>query len=496
MTKIKAPNFLENFDLSEPKTQLTCGAVFLFVVVGLFLAVLQIFSPSLAMLGLFLSVVLVLVSYLAIRPEMGFYILAVVSIFNGWEINFSQYEWARNLPILLKINAPIGDFFAVILFVSVVFSLFFGWLLFGHKIQYKLLPPGSAWYGIFLFVGLVMSYFAYDHQSITSFYFWLRNLLFAYLVFFLLPYYIINKKEILIKLFKVWFWLGIVIAVYGFSSLFVNASSSWLRVSPYVINGMAPLGINHNLLAEPLIMIIPGAIFLYFYFKQRDSKLAQWYFWGTLFILSIALLTLSRAAWLSLLAGIVVMFYFYRVAVFEYLKQKRFNYNWLWSLLFMPIVFYMFNFLANAPIVGGSTSSRWEATQVTWFYFAQQPIFGYGPGMYLEIFNDTQVLLWDYGDPLESHGFLQKIVLEQGIVGLSLFLGFIVWLIYTLYKNLTKARGDDVLLYQLILAMAVMAVVFQLFNTSYFRSVMWLPLALTAVSIKLLNSEELEKYGK
>ena len=90
---------------------------------------------------------------------------------------------------------------------------------------------------------------------------------------------------------------------------------------------------------------------------------------------------------------------------------------------------------------------------------------------------DSYIYRLDYGDPLDGHGFIQKIILEEGYVGLILFVSFLIWNILLLYKY----RRDRYV--SIMLLTVVGAVVFQLFNTSYFNSVMWLPLGVASASV-------------
>jgi O-antigen ligase len=87
----------------------------------------------------------------------------------------------------------------------------------------------------------------------------------------------------------------------------------------------------------------------------------------------------------------------------------------------------------------------------------------------------------EYGEALDAHGFIQKMLVETGIFGLVAFVGFLGWVLQTIAK---QVRRD--VFYQALLCMVAGAMVFQLFNTSYLNSVLWLPigLALAGVSLK------------
>ncbi len=61
-----------------------------------------------------------------------------------------------------------------------------------------------------------------------------------------------------------------------------------------------------------------------------------------------------------------------------------------------------------------SNSTRLMLTQIAMQVFETSPIFGGGAGTFLERVGSTQVFLIEYGDPLDSHGFIQKIAAETG----------------------------------------------------------------------------------
>ena len=86
---------------------------------------------------------------------------------------------------------------------------------------------------------------------------------------------------------------------------------------------------------------------------------------------------------------------------------------------------------------------------------------------------------------MDAHGLIQKMLVETGLFGLLAFVSFLGWVVWTLIKRVR----DDVF-YQALLCMVAGALVFQLFNTSYLNSVLWLPIgmALAGVALKKTNS--------
>ena len=123
-----------------------------------------------------------------------------------------------------------------------------------------------------------------------------------------LPLLTIRRKVTFERILKILFWVGCGIAVFGLSSLFMVEQTGWLRVVPYSIFGFAPLGFNHNLVAEALTALIP--ISAYVAYMESDKECKQIYSVGVALMIFTVLLTLSRAGWLALMlqAGIFVYF--------------------------------------------------------------------------------------------------------------------------------------------------------------------------------------------
>ena len=337
----------------------------------------------------------------------------------------------------------------------------------------------------FLLVALVSAFFAYENNIGLSVKYWLRPVVFVFLFFVILPNIIMERKIIFLKVLKISFWVGLLSALFGFSSLFFGDSGEWLRLVPYGIRGWAPFGYNHNLLAEVLVVLWPLGILFY---KKNNN---QAYLYGSVFMVLVACLTLSRAAWLSILFGVfILLVYLWKTnkeaLVTWFGRQRYLGMILLWSVVIIGV--YMLSFLSSS-VVESSTSSRWETIQVVGFYTWQSPIIGHGPGLYMPILNNTAIYVLEYGEALDAHGFIFKIILEEGFIGLILFGGFLFSILRRLYQS---ALGQKNNLMSICMLMMVGGIIcFELFNTSYFNSVMWLPIGLGLASLKWkLNSEE------
>ncbi len=482
-----APNFLEPFQFSSPTEELEAGGLLFFV----FFCTLLLFPfQQFQGLGVIFLVLLVLFA-LIVKIDWGMYALGIFGFFHGWEVALANYQITRNISFLNSINAPVVDFLAAIILPCVLFGIFLGrWK---KKYSWRHLIVPTFLYVCFVALGWWSALSTHEMQTSESLRFLFRPLIFNFIAFIVLPHLLIQKKVILTRLLKIWFWLGVCIALFGLSSLFVIPSSGWVRIQPYGIGSFAPLGINHNLIAEVLIALFP--IGLWHMWEERkqpgiqgsqEKNLFSWYFVGTGLILLVALGTLSRAAWITLAVEIVALILLFREQ-FQILFKKVKHLFLPLSILGLVFIMYMLVFLTS-HIVSSSDTSRIEVTKIVLFYAKRSLWIGHGPGSFVPIIEDTYVHTVEFGAALDAHGFIQKILLEQGILGLTfflLFLGSIVWVLFVEQKRQRETLS------KLLFVMALGAMVFQIFNTSYFNSVMWLPLgvALAAVSVMKNSSQ-------
>ncbi len=461
----------------EQEFTLGAAAVLLFWSLLLLLPLQMFLSFGVVILAIFLVVTFVF------KLELLFYILTTVSFFTGWEITFSKYEWAKNVVYLSSVNAPLGDFIGVMLLGLSILAIVFGYLRPDWKSK-KLLLKISLLYGMFLLWSLVCAVLAMDHNWLFSFKYVIRNMLFVYLVFVVIPVILINKIETVKNILKIWFGIGLLAALFGFSSFYFFAQSGWPRVTPYGIAGFAPLGYNHNLIAEMLVVVLPAG--LYLILKTKSEKLKKWYIFGFVLTLLAALLTLSRAAWITIFAQAAVLGVVYFSEIKSQLKKIA-NINLYISLLLVVVSGYMVFFLTS-PIVKSSNSSRYAMTDISFFLANRSPVHGYGPGMFVELLGSVRDWTQEYGDALDAHGIMQKLIVEDGYVGFVLLLIFLVYLFKKLW--LIYLGCDDQELYMILIMSVVGAVVFQFFNTSYFTSIMWLPIGLALSAATFLEKNK------
>lgn len=464
------------------KQHASCSTVIGLFFLALVYIGLWLVSPAAGFLALLAGAVILF----TLRLDWGVYMLAFLAFFQGLEIDLSRYAWARSISFLADINAPLVDFFAVLLFACFFFAFLLKLTKFPEEKKWAMRIPGFQWYGAFLLVALFAASGAYNHLFDVSFDYWLRPLVFVYIAYVLLPYSIISKQQTWNGIAHLLFGVGVAAALFGFSSLFVGNHVDWVRVSPYVIGGVAPLGLNHNLLAEVLVALVPIAGLLFFR-ASKGSILRWWYGGGWALMVVVGTLTLSRAAWLSFAAQGALLLWWYRHAVRAWIRKSGTAPTVLALAASIPVFLYMAVFLTSST-VSSSNISRAEMTRAAILYASERPLFGYGPGTFIYLLKDTTVFTLEFGDPPDSHGFVQKILVEEGLAGLVLFLGFLWWVVRLLWREQHTHHGQERILFQALMIMIVGGIVFQLFNTSYFNSVFWFPIGLSLAAVRVFTS--------
>lgn len=325
---------------------------------------------------------------------------------------------------------------------------------------------------------------------LSGFKFLLRPIAFLYLMYILLPVNLIKTKKTLIRFMNIMLVGGILTSALGLLSVFLG-TGSWFsrRAVPFSVFGFNPLGGNHNAVAEILIITIPIALILYF--LSTKVRVKNIYFLISFLATIVLVLTFSRSGWL------VLALYFIGYYLFQPQHgRQKFDYQKLLILFLLFAVALTFYFMVWSQVaeVRGSTSSRWLMTSVSWFYLLENPIIGNGLNTFNSILGNTFVYWVEFADPLDSHGFIQKIILESGLLGLITFVSLLFYYFYSFLKIFKKLKTDqEKRLALLIIILFVGTIFFQLFSTSYFIVKMWLPIGLSVATMELIKNKEIEK---
>jgi O-antigen ligase len=323
-----------------------------------------------------------------------------------------------------------------------------------------------------------------NQYPLPAFKYWLRPILFFYLTYILLPVNIIQTKTELKRIMKLMVGTGLVAGVLGLLGVFFGEGFWFLgRAGGLSIFGVNPLGGNHNAVAEVLIAILPMAFVLYILMRKIQHR--GWYLLAILFSMGVILLTFSRSGWLALVIMLLILYF----ARFSKKFDKRSA-----ILVFVVVAIVVLTFYAliwsQVEEVRGSTSSRWLMTGVAWHNFLDRPIIGNGLNTFNEIVGGTFVYFVEFGDPLDSHGFLQKVMTEMGLLGLFSFISMLGYFGYEYVKAYNRAEKKERLIVLGFIMMFCGVVFFQLFSTSYYIVKMWLPIGVGLVGVKLYSQKD------
>ncbi|MDO8505286.1 MAG: hypothetical protein Q7S48_01760 [bacterium] len=487
-------------------------------------AALVAFVPPLVTLLALLGVLALV--FLARNLEFGLIILVFFFPYLGLVIDFGAFRAFREVYYLRNINAPFIDLYGLLLLgawgVNVVARHFMCRQSGGQAPALRLTLKGLHFKSYFLFwlSGLASLLTVSSRFFGSSVKYFFRPFSFFYPVFFAVPVSIMARAHnpsqppltlrggeigLLHRVLMVFYATGLLSAFNGLLGLLFSAYSEFPRATPFGFFGVNPLGPNHNLLAETLIATAPAGLVLMqnekLKIKNDQSGKRNFTFYilhVTFFMWAIALLTFARTAWIAI--GLQAIIYFWctyrgRVAATFRSPLWRFkNRRYIVPILLLASCFLLLLIGTTlTETVRGSTLSRLDQSRIAVFYFLRSPALGQGIGTFIPTLWETRAFLLEYGDPLEAHGIALKLAFEQGLAGLIAFGIFVGSIFVSLIKAYRKTARVEIIA---ALMIAAGSVAYQLFNTTYYSSKLWVPLAI-AVAIgqlsKLSKSGELSK---
>ena len=439
------------------------------------------------MAGIGIFILLFIIAYLFFwdRTIILWYVLVFLSPFTGLVLNLSEFGFTKDLPYIGHINAPYADFAALFLFALVVARMVFRLVKGTFAVSAEARATGWYFFFPFLFVAFISIVQVDPEARASALKYFLRPILFFYLVWIVLPSQIITSKRVLKNSMILFLSTGIIAALMGLSSLFFKeAAFGFLtRVTPIGWGSFYPFGWNQNLLAEVLIATVPLAA--YCMWRAEAVWARKWYFVSFVLMVATALFTFSRAAWIALaVEGALYMFFYKKISRAAFLRTAG-----AVLLILSPLVVYMVMFI-RSPIVTSSNATRFDLTGIAWSALKEHPLLGNGVGSFVPLVEETRVFGLEYGDPLDAHGVIQKLIAEVGLLGTIAFIVFAVWCFAHLYRAWVSRSERSAS--RALLACWFFAVVgsftFQLFNTSYYGAHLWLPVGLALAAARLFES--------
>ncbi|MGI6348028.1 MAG: O-antigen ligase family protein [Patescibacteria group bacterium] len=409
-----------------------------------------------------------------LRPLWGLYLIAFFLPVNGWAFNFKFLE------------IPFIDLLALILLISFILRQIYSFFFLDKSD--KLVFPVASVFALFFLSTLISACFS--NYVLSSLWASFRWILFFYLAYVVVPFNLIKDRKTLRRVLVLLVSGGFLVAIMGVSSLFFQDwSDSFFRVRPLYILGDWIFGDNYNLLAE--FLIISSWVMLSLIYWAKSPRQARFFKVLALILILVNLLTFGRTAWITSVLQIL------GYLVFNFYFKARKKIPWAEIFLSLAVVLiiaspFIFKMLSLQEANVSSTKNRVLLTQISLEALSKKPLFGHGTGSFVPLVADNTRFIAKYGAPLDSHGFGQKLLAENGLVGTVFFLIFIFLIFRKLYRGIFQYIEHDKLLLPLSLA-AAGGFFYQVFNTSYYKGRIWLPIALALVALEIISNLNYER---
>lgn len=325
--------------------------------------------------------------------------------------------------------------------------------------------PSWLWmmFGLFVLSGLLSVMNAPD--ALRSLKYVIYPIALTILIYGFLPALVVESDRTMARVLWTVYGVGIFFAVVGLASVFLFPTIGGFPVArPIGIGNFFPLGTNHNSLAQTLIVAIPIGFAL--------AAGRKWIRAGSWLMVAVAILTFSRMAFIVLgLMGIGYVWIpaFAGMTNFAGMTKGKMMKKILVGLaLAAPLVVALAIFSAG-PGGRGSVAARTAMTDASLLIWSRNPVFGAGAGSWFERLAREPIYVEFFGAPVEAHGFPQKFLAEQGIMGILTFGMLLI--------GMLKFKPKDAMSRALMFA-AIGMVIYELSDTSYYTAKLWLPMGL------------------
>lgn len=382
-----------------------------------------------------------------------------------------------------SIDVGVAEIVFLTLLVTWALKIFFLWLR-RHDTNWKPRFPLIGSYSALLGAHLLSILSPLGPDRLLSLKFALRPVLFCYLAFVALPVNFIRSRRRLMGALSVMSGVGLIAALNGAVSLFfVDASSQFIRrAHPLPMFGIPALGDNHNLLAELLVVTVMMTLALAALVKKGPKT--QLLYGSAIVQGAIGLLTFSRTGWIVF--ALQAMF----IIVVEYRQVLRRQAAAIAAALIVlvPLGAIMAK-ISSSNVAQSSNSTRVALLEIATQVFEASPWVGGGAGTFVDRVGSASVFRLEYGNPLDAHGFLQKLAAETGVLGLLAFIAACAelgWISWRVIRSLPENPLRRSLVF--LSAAAGGGIAYQLFNTDYWTAKMWLPIGILLAAVHVLRS--------
>lgn len=414
-----------------------------------------------------------------------FIIIVILTIYRP---HYGIYATAAALPMIGKdfymfgLIVPFADLVALASLLGFLLNRLYS----SAFKQDKTILTWPLFFPFFLFFLAQIISIMVNGGGYSAWYYFLRWPVFLYLAYIFVPANAIKNAKVLKNTVLIVAASAVLVLTSGFLSLLAQDwRDSFFRLKSVYLFNSYPFGENHNLVAEFLNV---GTFFILiikeFVKEIRWRKIINVLF--VLFALGI-ILTFSKTGWITLILQTAV----YMLYRFKYKTQERLPALILILMFFViatPLLLKM-NSLQQENT--SSTENRIILTQIAFDAFKEKPLFGHGSGQFVSLVEKDIRFTTKYGPPVDSHGSLQKVMAENGVLGLLTWLFLLMFLVR--FSVLAINKYYPKVAWVLPFAMASLGgIFFQFFNTSYYKGKVWFPIVLFILAIKISES----KYDK
>lgn len=453
--------------------------LFLCVLVG---AICIALGFGLSVWSALVAVIVLLIAWRA--PYAMFYLAIFAAPFIGWIVSLSTGTVELGERAFGgSIDVPLCDLIALIALAAWAFRLLFVW----HKrkqTDWKPWLPLGVSFGLLVLAHMISLFSIAEPNPLLVIKYSLRPVLFSYIAWVLLPTNFLRSRRRLLTTLGLLITSGVIFAFDGLRSLFVF-DGGLHRARPLPLFGISPIGTNHNVLAEWLVFIAPITLCVA---ELVDDKRRKRLLYGiAAFITLIALLTFARSAWITLIVQAAWLLYL------NYGRELRRHWQKLVTglVLLSPLAIYTVLFSSRTE-VQSSTDSRSMMAGIAWSLFKNSPWIGVGAGTFADRIGATWLFAYEFGVPLDSHGILQKLLAETGLLGFSAFVFVLIVLGRWLWRTWKAFKIDSIerRAYACLVVGLIGAFSYQLFNTTYWSAKLWLPVGIAFAGARVLLVRE------
>lgn len=427
-------------ELRENKLTENTKMQLVYLISGAFIAVNSYLVYKESFWGIFIPLFILVVFFFLFAYDKVLLIIILVT-----PLSFYYYKPELNIGISLPAD-PLMFGVMLLFFLKVIFDYKYDRNVLRHPIS------------ILIIINLVWMLFATiaSQMQIVSFKYFLSRLWFVIPMFFVGVLFFKDHKNIR-KLF--WYYAVPLLVVIAYTTFRHYATGFAEKTGTWV---MKPFYNDHTAYGSVMAMFIP--VFAGFVLMRNYKpyvRLLAFMFMSVM--LAALILSFSRAAWLSVVAGfgafliiifrikfrwllmtaivLISLFYTFRFEIIDYLSKNEQDS----SANFVEHVQSIANISSDASNL--ERINRWQSA---FRMFYEKPVFGFGPGTYQFLYAPYQqskektIISTNFGDVGNAHSEYIGPLAESGVLGMLTFLAIAIMVIYTGMKVYKRSRNKEI----------------------------------------------------